>query len=237
MIDLTLCMIVKNEERYLRDCLDSAVGIVDEIVVVDTGSEDETIEIAKSFGAKLYNFEWINDFSAARNFALSKSNGRWILYLDADERLSADSKEELKAIIKGKELFGAQCIIDCLDSHNNKPSVIVYPRLFPNDERLKFEGKVHEQILSVLKRYNFNIIQTNIKIIHVGYDVPIEEIREKASRNLTLLLDEFQKEPKFIRHFKLLNLMVFLMTMKMLGNILLIYLILKKVLPYINLML
>jgi len=84
---LTLSMIVKNEEANLRDCLESVKDVVDEIVLVDTGSTDKTIRIAEEFGAKIYRFNWINDFSAARNFALKQSTGDWILYLDADEGL------------------------------------------------------------------------------------------------------------------------------------------------------
>ncbi|MER3328119.1 MAG: glycosyltransferase, partial [Candidatus Kapaibacterium sp.] len=85
---ITLSMIVKNEEKMLRGCLESAEKIVDEIVIVDTGSTDRTIEIAKEFGAKVYQFDWINDFAAARNESLRHSNGKWVLYLDADERIS-----------------------------------------------------------------------------------------------------------------------------------------------------
>ena len=98
MARLTLSMIVKNEEKYLEGCLESVKNVADEIVIVDTGSEDSTLDIAERYGAKIYHFEWIDDFSAARNFALSKSTGDWILYLDADERLSKDSVEEVKSI-------------------------------------------------------------------------------------------------------------------------------------------
>ncbi|WP_337872164.1 glycosyltransferase family 2 protein, partial [Ignavibacterium sp.] len=81
---ITLSMIVKNEERYLEDCLNSVKNVFDEIIIVDTGSTDNTLKIAEKFNAKVFHFDWINDFSAARNFALSKSTGEWILYLDAD---------------------------------------------------------------------------------------------------------------------------------------------------------
>ncbi len=81
MCSLTLSMIVKNEEKHLRECLESVTEVVDEIVIVDTGSTDKTLEIAKEFNAKIFHFNWINDFSAARNFALSKSTGEWILIL------------------------------------------------------------------------------------------------------------------------------------------------------------
>ncbi|MBK7632424.1 MAG: glycosyltransferase family 2 protein [Ignavibacteriales bacterium] len=85
MPTLSLSMIVKNEERHLARCLSSVKDVVDEIVIVDTGSTDNTIEIAESFNAKIFHFDWVNDFSAARNFALTKCIGNWILYLDADE--------------------------------------------------------------------------------------------------------------------------------------------------------
>ncbi len=88
MPTLSLCMIVKNEEKHLARCLSSVKDVADEIVIVDTGSTDKTIEIAESFSAKIFHFDWVNDFSAARNFALSKCTGDWILYLDADEELN-----------------------------------------------------------------------------------------------------------------------------------------------------
>lgn len=85
----------KNEERYLAQCLSSVKDVIDEIIIVDTGSTDKTLEIAKSFNAKIFNFDWINDFSAARNFALNKCSGDWILYLDADEELNPKSLDDL----------------------------------------------------------------------------------------------------------------------------------------------
>ena len=89
--NLSVCLIVKNEEQYLFDCLSSVKDIADEIILVDTGSTDSSIEIAGKFTAKVFNFEWVNDFSAARNYAISKAEGDWILYLDADERISPQS--------------------------------------------------------------------------------------------------------------------------------------------------
>ena len=84
---IALCVIAKNEEEYLADCLDSARPFVDEIVVVDTGSTDRTVEIARAHGARIEHFTWINDFAAARNFAIEAATKDWILMLDADERL------------------------------------------------------------------------------------------------------------------------------------------------------
>ncbi len=122
---LTLSMIVKNEEKYLRDCLESVKDIADDIVIVDTGSTDYTKEIAKEFNAKVFHFDWINDFSAARNYALKKSEGDWILYLDADERLDKDSLEELKNIIKTNLKIGYYCTVKSFDDNNGRITVSV----------------------------------------------------------------------------------------------------------------
>ena len=86
--EVSLCMIVKNEENYLPNCLNSIKDIVDEIIVVDTGSTDKTVDIAKSFGAKVYYFPWRNNFSEARNESLKYATKDWILILDADDELS-----------------------------------------------------------------------------------------------------------------------------------------------------
>jgi glycosyltransferase involved in cell wall biosynthesis len=131
-VKITLSMIVKDEEKYLRECLESVKDIVGEIVIVDTGSTDNTIKIAEEFGAKVYQFKWINDFSSARNFALSKSSGNWILYLDADERLSKKSVSELGKLTEQDELTGYKCIVKSLDDNNERPHFMKYVRLFRN---------------------------------------------------------------------------------------------------------
>jgi len=191
---ITLSMIVKNEEKYIKECLESVKGIVDEIVVVDTGSTDDTIKIAKSFGAKIYSYKWINDFAAARNFALVKSTGDWILYLDADERLLSKSKNELKKLTRLKSDEAYYCRINNIDNVNNRPSVMAYVRLFPNDKNLKFEGAIHEQIESSLKQNKYKIKNSLIEIDHIGYSLTSEELKLKAKRNLQVLLEEYKKK-------------------------------------------
>ena len=95
---LSVCMIVKDEEETLPICLKSIKDIADEIIVVDTGSKDKTVEVAKSFGAKVYFFKWINDFSAARNESLKYATSDWLLVLDADEYLLPELKEEIARV-------------------------------------------------------------------------------------------------------------------------------------------
>jgi len=189
---ITLCMIVKNEEKYLRGCLESVKGVVDEIVVVDTGSTDKTVEIAKEYGAKIYFFEWSKDFSAARNFALEKCTHEWILYLDADERLMPQSREEVKKIGKQKNNCAYYCFITNNEEANNQSTLMAYVRYFPNKKDIRFTGKVHEQIIPALIRKKIRLNKSDIQIDHLGYDITIDDLKQKAARNLELLLKDYE---------------------------------------------
>ncbi|MGK9367345.1 tetratricopeptide repeat-containing glycosyltransferase family 2 protein [Melioribacter sp. Ez-97] len=200
---LTLSMIVKNEEKYLKDCLESVKNIAGEIVIVDTGSTDNTVSIAKEYNAKVYNFEWRDDFSAARNYALSKSTGDWILYLDADERLDANSIHELKKILNTVTKAGYFCTVKSIDSENERDHSIRYVRLFKNSPDIKFSGKVHEQITDSLLENGYQIQHSKIVINHIGYDVSKEEKEKKAKRNLELLLEDYNQNKSSYSLFQL----------------------------------
>ncbi|MFO7446246.1 MAG: glycosyltransferase family 2 protein, partial [Ignavibacteriaceae bacterium] len=189
---ISLCMIIKNEEKYLPDCLQSVQGIVDEIIIVDTGSTDNSIKIAEEFNARIFQFTWIGDFSAARNYSLQNASGDWILYLDADERLNNNSVQELKRITAESCKKAYWCNVISLDEINKHPSVMSYARLFPNNKKVRFTGTIHEQIEPSLIENGFSIEKSLIEIIHLGYSVSEEEIKKKAERNLELLLNEFQ---------------------------------------------
>lgn len=212
MSNVTLSMIVKNEEANLRECLESINNIVDDIVIVDTGSTDNTIKIAEEFGAKVYHFNWISDFSAARNFALSKSSGDWILYLDADERLHERSKNELLSLSKNKNLVGANCLINNVDEITGTPKFMKYIRFFRNSENIKFTGKAHEQIEASLLQNRYKIIDSKIEITHLGYNVEESELKKKAERNLLPLLEEYDDTKSAYYAFQLAN------TYKVLGD-------------------
>ncbi len=205
MPKVTLSMIVKNEEKYLRGCLESVKDVVDEIVIVDTGSTDNTLKIAEEFGAKIYHFEWIKDFSAARNFALSKSTGNWILYLDADERIEQKSKKEIFRLTKNNKKLGINCIINNLDDNKNAPTLMRYIRLFRNNKSISFVGKAHEQIESSLKQQGYKIIDSTIEITHLGYNVSKDKLKEKANRNLELLLNEYNEKPTSYGAYQIAN--------------------------------
>lgn len=185
---LSLCMIVKNEEGRLAKCLMSAIPVVDEIVIVDTGSTDRTKEIAKTFGAKVYDFEWTDDFSEARNLSLAKATGNWILVLDADETISPLDYDRLTKIVKNN---ADQPMAYSITTRNYvKPTYVIgwtcndgqyadeeggtgwYPsakvRLFTNDSRIRFENPVHEFVEPSLKRNGIKIRESDIPVHHYG---------------------------------------------------------------------
>lgn len=205
MPNITLSMIVKNEEQYLPGCLESVKDVVDEIVIIDTGSTDKTLEIAKEFNAKIYHFKWIKDFSAARNFALSKSTGNWILYLDADERIEKKSIKEIQRLTNNNKKLGINCIINNLDDNKSAPTLMKYVRLFRNSKNISFVGKAHEQIEASLIQQGCKIIDSTIEITHLGYNVSKEKLKVKAKRNLELLLDEYNENPTSYGAYQIAN--------------------------------
>lgn len=178
-------MIAKNETRCLARCLHSVRAIVDEMVVADTGSADDTIKIAEGFGAKVPRFKWIDDFAAARNFALEHATGDWVLVLDADEYASEALALEIKEFIKGPRQIGRLKIVsEFRQGGQTLKSSTFVSRLFPRGA--KFEGRIHEQIASPLPRVNLRG-----ELWHDGY---LET--KKSERNITLLQAELGREPQ-----------------------------------------
>ena len=185
---LSLCMIVKDEENWLVRCLMSIMPVMDEIIVVDTGSTDRTRDIAKVFGAKVYDFEWNDDFSEARNFSLSKASGDWILVLDADEVLSPLDYKRLTRIVKSDTDHPAGYSIvtrnyvkppyitgwTCNDGHYAEEEDVTgwHPsskvRLFSNDSRIRFQNPVHEFVEDSLMKHGIEIRKCDIPIHHYG---------------------------------------------------------------------
>jgi tetratricopeptide (TPR) repeat protein len=184
MNKLSLAMIVKNEARCLARCLNRAEKIADEIIVVDTGSTDDTIRIANEHKAKVLHFNWCDDFSAARNFALAQCTGDWILVLDADETVSEPLAEEIKKFVQGPAQIGRLKIVSDFKRHGQTlRSQTFVSRLFPRGAR--FEGKIHEQIISPLPRVNLSG-----ELWHDGY---LET--QKSDRNVKLLRAALEREP------------------------------------------
>jgi glycosyltransferase involved in cell wall biosynthesis len=182
--------------------LESVRGVVDQIVVVDTGSTDDTIAVAERFGAEVYRFPWCDDFAAARNESLRHARGQWILYLDADETLTPESAQMLRQLVERQpaQVGGLLCTIvsphrqgsDGVETHRG-----AYPRLFRNYgyPRLAFRGRVHEQITPAIVECGGAIVHSPIVIWHSGYDVSRERLEEKVRRNYRLLIEHVKEEP------------------------------------------
>lgn len=185
---ITLALIARNEEAHIGRCLRSTSGLAAEMIVVDTGSTDRTKEIALSCGARVLDFPWIDDFSAARNQALEAAHGRWILVLDADEYLPPSSVEAILALTSSAAAADrAYHLVNKSSMDEGRTGISgLIVRLFPNDPRVRYEWPVHEQVVTSLQRANIPIANTGIEIIHAGYSSP-EVNAAKQERNLRIL--------------------------------------------------
>lgn len=146
---ISLCMIVKNEEEVLRRCLDSISGIIENIIIVDTGSTDCTKEIAGEYTKEVYNFEWTNDFSKARNFAASKAKGKWILSLDADEYVDRknliETIERIKNGSDNTDLYNVS-IVHFIGENAEETMKSTFPRFYRNISQIKYYRAIHETL-------------------------------------------------------------------------------------------
>ena len=164
---ISLCMVVKNEEIDLAACLDSVGDFVSEIILVDTGSTDQTVEIARSFGAKIKHFEWGDDFSAARNESIKNAVGDWIFILDPDERIKPLDLIRLKHAVASNRADVYLCFsINPGMLEEDYQQVI---RLFRNGAGLKFESALHHTVIPSAVEAGLRIAYTNIATQHYGY--------------------------------------------------------------------
>lgn len=189
---LSATLIVRDEEQVLEACLTSLRTVVNEIIVVDTGSVDRSAELAADLGAKVFHFDWCDDFAAARNFAIEQASCAWFLYIDADERVRAAHCDALRSALSAPDGLAG--------------TVRFYPRtgftayreyrLYRRDPRLRFEGRVHETMLPEVNRLvaagGARILDCDLTIDHIGYDGPQTH---KAERYLRLLAQATEASP------------------------------------------
>ncbi|MFF2912232.1 glycosyltransferase family 2 protein [Paenibacillus sp. NPDC057934] len=195
---VSAALIVKDSERCMARCLDSIIGAVDEVIVVDTGSSDRTIAIIESYQnkhnhVKLFHFGWIDDFSAARNYSLSKVTNDWVFVVDSDDVLPQQDQLKVRELVNKMNKTNEQAVFDIVYD-NTIDGVITesipngYVRLFP--AVLRYEDKIHEQIsFGNLKR-----IQSDIHLLHDGYDFNIIDLKEKKKRNLNMLIESLKED-------------------------------------------
>ncbi len=199
-------MIVKNEAHNIGACIESFADLVDEIIVTDTGSTDDTVAIAKRMGAKVFHFPWIDHFAAARNESLRHATGEWVFWMDADDRLDAENRARLRRLFA--ELPGGNVAyvfkVLCPSTNPDDPGTVVdHVRLFRNLPGLSWEHRMHEQILPALRRRGASTRWADVVVRHIGYqDSKAQPL--KLERNLRLLHLEYQEQP--YHPFTLFNL-------------------------------
>lgn len=207
-VRLSLCMIVRDEETFLPRCLESVRGVVDEIVVVDTGSRDNTVEVARRFGATVFEMPWPDDFSAARNASLERATGDWILMLDADEVLLPASAAGLPALLADPDVEGYFVQMRHLVGSAMQPEVEESSlfRLWRNRPEYRFAGEVHEQILPTIlaRRPGSRTAHSGLQVVHYGYLREVRAARRKFERNRHLLEKVIARSPQdAFAHFNL----------------------------------
>ncbi|MCY6482743.1 glycosyltransferase [Clostridium aestuarii] len=200
--EISLCMIVKNEEKDIPRCLESVKDLVDEMIIVDTGSSDKTVEIAKKYGAKVYYFEWCDDFSAARNESLKYATKDWILIMDADDEFFSEDKEKFKKLIKNLD----DNILYCFETlsyigieKNINININLNPRLFKNNYGYHYEGEIHNQLANTNSLVRAK--QESIRIYHYGYVNTNIIGKNKRKRNMSILKKLIKKEPENKFHY------------------------------------
>ncbi len=188
-------MIARDEEENLPRALESVRDLAAEIVVVDTGSVDATQEIAASFGARVIEHPWNDDFSEAKNVALDNAAGDWILFLDADEYVCPESKGEIAAAMAGEADAYFVRIESEVRSGAGRVFVNLLQRLFRNGKGIRYEGAVHEQIDSSLVRIGARVEMSRIVLKHTGYGLKSAEFEAKLRRNLGILRKVLDDRP------------------------------------------
>lgn len=190
--EISACIIAKNEEKNLPRLLESIKGKFREIILVDTGSTDKTIEIANSYGCKVFITEW-SGFADARNFATDKASGEWIWHFDADTQLEDSEYERFKTFFylvdrNNFEGIGVICKNTSVDGKVKSYSTTVH--IHKKTRNIRWIGKIHERVLNI-ERYDILIPPFMVKVLHHGYSLNSVQ-REKAKRNLKLIFDELR---------------------------------------------
>lgn len=195
MLPISVCIIAKNEEKNIERCLSSLAPYGFEIVLVDTGSTDRTKELAAKYTDKIYDFVWVDDFSAARNFSLEKASNNWIFMIDCDEWIETIDIGELEYF--RKHLSHA---VGSVDRHNitgtpdNPGKSIDRTERFFSRSKFHYTGTIHEQLTPKYEK-TFETFLLKTSIGHDGYCMTEEARLQKSHRNVSLLLKQLEKEP------------------------------------------
>lgn len=195
MRKISVCIITKNESEKLRKCLKHLTGYGFEIVVVDTGSTDDTVAMAKKYADKVCYFSWCNDFSAARNYALTQASNDIVMMIDSDEYLQEIDTGELENLLKQHpSMVGRIKIINRVSVGEQETEYIERINRIFSRQQYEYSGSIHEQVTAKNKE-EYETYLAPVVILHDGYEGTEEERRKKAERNLKLLLKELENHP------------------------------------------
>jgi tetratricopeptide (TPR) repeat protein len=195
---ISLCMILKNEEKFLPGCLKTVKGLVDEIIVVDTGSTDRTMEIAREYGAKIYEHPWQNDFSFHRNQSIDYATGDWILIIDADEELDPSEHNLIRSAISRKNIDAITFVV-YNKIQGGRTGFLNSHRMFRSGKGYHYSGIVHNQLIM-----DGISLSSQFKVFHHGYGLSEEQMRAKGRRTEALLLKQIEENPNnAFAHFNL----------------------------------
>lgn len=197
MVKISACTIVKNEAHNITRWLTGVQDIADEIVVVDTGSTDDTVALAQAGGARIEYFSWCNDFAAAKNFALSQVSGEWVIFLDADEVFTVESQKKIRSLVEkyhnNTSVAGLLCKLYNIDEDDKHivPDSMYQIRLFRNVSYLRYVGSIHESLHNLQPKHSKTMQLVDLEILHTGYSKRI--IKAKLQRNLDLIIARQQE--------------------------------------------
>ena len=198
---LSLCMIVRDNSRTIAPCLASIRPWVEEMIVVDTGSRDDTARIAQRLGANVSSFSWCDDFSAARNVSLERATGEWLFWMDSDDTISPDCGARLKALAHGnhpESTLGYVLQVHCpgpVEDDRQDVTIVDHVKLIRNLPELRFEGRIHEQIIPSIRRLGGEIGWTDIYVVHSGSDPSPAGRQAKHERDLRILNLDLMDRP------------------------------------------
>ncbi|WP_169927460.1 glycosyltransferase family 2 protein [Labilithrix luteola] len=199
-------MIVKNEELNLGRALASLAGLDAELVVVDTGSTDRTVEIALEHGARVVSFAWVDDFSAARNFAFAHARAAWMLVLDADEAVTPAFIDGVAEVLEKSNAGGVRIPVRCVDDAGRLQQRVSSTRIVRNGHGYAYENRIHEDVEGSILRAGGTLEDAELPIVHRGYTAAENQRKGRFERNLRLTMAAHEASPADPRHWHYLGL-------------------------------
>lgn len=208
-LKISACVITKNEENEIPMWIDNMKKCSNEQILVDTGSTDNTVKLAQAAGVKVFEYEWNDNFAEAKNYAIEKASGDWIIFLDADETFTPETIMNVRKIVakyhsRIAEIDAIMCPIINIDTDQNNIEIsrFVNLRIFRNQAYLRYTGSVHEGIRHQGEELRIHIENENLSIYHTGYSS--NRIKRKLERNLALLQQDIAKKGEGIQHYRYL---------------------------------